>query len=104
MLNFYFLLITKNTKMKTRKKNWIAVAALSALFFAACNKDGSVDSGNSSSITETTAIAVPTTVSGAVENVTADSIYIVGSCARHEDRTPVDSASLPSTALTYLQE
>jgi len=80
----------------------MAATTLVTMLLGACNKESSVASDESVTISEASTIAVPASAAGAVAAGITDSVYIVGACDRNENREEIDSASVPSSALSYL--
>src|SRR5436190_22062555 len=72
--------------------------ALTTIGFIACNKEISSSTGTSTSAV----IAVAASESAATTGTSADSVYIIQTCARGSQRVSVAEANLPAAVTTYL--
>lgn len=88
--------------MKTTMKNTLLFGVL-ALSITACQKSNEDTATEDTSInTADATIAVAASATTGVSGTTADSVYVVNSCGRNEQRDSVAESSLPASVSTYV--
>ena len=88
-------------EIKKKLERFSIALIVVSVVFASCNKDLSGSSSNNNTSTSST-IAVAASLSGTVSSTSADSIYILQSCARGSKRDSIAQSALPAGVSDYL--